>query len=184
MKKEEREKQIVLSALNIFKDHGYIATTTASIAKEAGISEVTLFRYFSSKQQIFIKSVRYVFEKIVKKDIEFDPNLTKKDKFEFVLLKKINTITKNKDFVTLLLNESRLISEFQDKSFLEIVIDNFESMFNMFSFNEKEQELIIRIVMGSILSFLYLPETDYIKQKEYVKTISNMIFNSINLGEI
>ncbi|MFP4457695.1 MAG: TetR/AcrR family transcriptional regulator [Clostridia bacterium] len=184
MKKEERKKQIILSALNVFKNNGYSASTTASIAKEADISEVTLFRYFSSKQQIFIKSVRHVFDKIVNKDIKIDPNLTKKEKFEFVLLRKINTITNNKDLVTLLLNESSLISEFQDKSFLEIVIDNFESMFNMFSFNEKEQKLIIRIIMGSILSFLYLPETDYIKQQEYVKTISNMIFNSINLGEI
>ncbi|TAH59811.1 MAG: TetR/AcrR family transcriptional regulator, partial [Gottschalkiaceae bacterium] len=57
MTKEERREQILESALNIFVDKGYNGATTVDISKEAGISEVTLFRYFDSKKQIFMEAI-------------------------------------------------------------------------------------------------------------------------------
>ena len=57
MSKEERREQILESALSIFIDKGYNGATTMDISKEAGISEVTLFRYFDSKKQIFREAI-------------------------------------------------------------------------------------------------------------------------------
>ncbi len=54
MNKEDREKELLQAALNVFIEKGYKGTTTAEIAKKADISEVTLFRYFKSKDEIFI----------------------------------------------------------------------------------------------------------------------------------
>ena len=55
--KEARRKQIVDSALNLFVEKGYKGTTTQEIAKSAGVSEVTLFRNFDSKKDIFMEGV-------------------------------------------------------------------------------------------------------------------------------
>ncbi len=47
-----REK-IMNSAQELFAESGYAAVTTKEIAKNASISEVTLYRYFDSKRSLF-----------------------------------------------------------------------------------------------------------------------------------
>lgn len=49
---DTREK-IIKAALRLFGENGYSATSTRAIASEAGINEVTLFRHFGSKQNLF-----------------------------------------------------------------------------------------------------------------------------------
>lgn len=50
--KETKEK-IMNAALELFSHRGYKGTTTRSVAEKAKISEVTLFRYFGTKQELF-----------------------------------------------------------------------------------------------------------------------------------
>jgi AcrR family transcriptional regulator len=50
--------KIIQSALKLFSKKGFLGTTTKEIAKEAKIAEVTLFRYFNSKENLFIEVLR------------------------------------------------------------------------------------------------------------------------------
>ncbi len=45
--------RILRAALKLFSQKGYLATTTKDIAREANIAEVTLFRYFPTKEKLF-----------------------------------------------------------------------------------------------------------------------------------
>jgi AcrR family transcriptional regulator len=45
--------KILETALKLFSQEGYLGATTREIAREAGIAEVTLFRYFPSKERLF-----------------------------------------------------------------------------------------------------------------------------------
>ena len=54
------EEKIVRAALKQFETHGFAAATTKSIAAEAGVAEITLFRYFGDKKTLFIKVAAYV----------------------------------------------------------------------------------------------------------------------------
>lgn len=47
------KSKIINAALKLFSQKGYLATTTKDIAREADIAEVTLFRYFPTKQKLF-----------------------------------------------------------------------------------------------------------------------------------
>ncbi|OPZ85081.1 MAG: HTH-type transcriptional regulator TtgR [bacterium ADurb.Bin429] len=47
-----RREEILAAAMRLFARQGYARTTTKEIAQEAGISEGTIYRYFSSKQEI------------------------------------------------------------------------------------------------------------------------------------
>ena len=52
-----RDKQIVRerlqhAALALYRDHGYDRTTTAQIAKRAGVTERTFFRHFADKREV------------------------------------------------------------------------------------------------------------------------------------
>ncbi len=52
------KNRILRSALKLFSQKGYLGTTTKDISKEAGVAEVTLFRYFSSKEKLFIEVLK------------------------------------------------------------------------------------------------------------------------------
>lgn len=46
----EKQEKILRSALKLFAQHGYAATSTAKVAKEAGVSEGLIFRHFGNKE--------------------------------------------------------------------------------------------------------------------------------------
>ncbi|GAB4574485.1 MAG: TetR/AcrR family transcriptional regulator [Anaerolineae bacterium] len=49
----DTRQKIIEAALKLFRENGYKATPTRAIAAEAGVNEVTLFRHFGSKQNLF-----------------------------------------------------------------------------------------------------------------------------------
>ncbi len=53
MKPRDTRKRILLAGLRLFSKSGYLGATTKEIARQAGIAEVTLFRYFPSKEKLF-----------------------------------------------------------------------------------------------------------------------------------
>jgi len=59
-----REK-IVETARSLFAEKGYNRTTTAEIAREAGLSEGTIYRHFNSKKELLMECVAPVMQKIV-----------------------------------------------------------------------------------------------------------------------
>ncbi|WP_426454698.1 TetR/AcrR family transcriptional regulator [Paenibacillus sp. S-38] len=48
--------KLILAAIDLIAEQGYDGTTTKEIAAAAGVSEVTLFRHFGSKQALLIAS--------------------------------------------------------------------------------------------------------------------------------
>jgi len=55
-----RHEKIILSSIDVFARTNYEKATTALLAKEAGIAEGTLYKYFPSKKQLFLDCCRYV----------------------------------------------------------------------------------------------------------------------------
>src|SRR5216684_3869976 len=51
-KKQQTRELIVETALELFSEHGYQATTVADIAASADVSERTVFAYFLTKEDI------------------------------------------------------------------------------------------------------------------------------------
>ncbi|ACM60614.1 TetR family transcriptional regulator [Caldicellulosiruptor bescii] len=59
MKKSEVTKnKIIQTAIKLISQNGYAATTTAQIAKEAGVSEATLFKYFKDKETLLKEVIK------------------------------------------------------------------------------------------------------------------------------
>ncbi len=55
--KDDRRKQILLAALNIFINRGFAAAKMSDIATEAGISYGLMYHYFQSKEEIYAELV-------------------------------------------------------------------------------------------------------------------------------
>lgn len=55
---KERKRQIIETARAVFASQGYAHAGTADLAKAAGVSEPALYRYFPSKKDIFLATLR------------------------------------------------------------------------------------------------------------------------------
>lgn len=55
--KEKREEEILVAALELFVEKGYVNTKTSEISKAVQISEGLLFHYFKSKEALLTKLV-------------------------------------------------------------------------------------------------------------------------------
>jgi len=49
----DKQKRIIEASQRLFGERGFAQTATADIAKEAGVTERTLFKHFSSKAELF-----------------------------------------------------------------------------------------------------------------------------------
>jgi len=47
------KEKILTAAMSLVSERGYLGATTREIAREAGVTELTLFRHFGSKEQLF-----------------------------------------------------------------------------------------------------------------------------------
>ncbi len=56
--KQQRRQAIASAAIELFQRQGFQATTIEQIAKVAGVSAPTVFKYFGSKQEIILEMVR------------------------------------------------------------------------------------------------------------------------------
>ncbi len=164
MNKEQREKELLQAALNVFIEKGYKGTTTAEIARVADISEVTLFRYFKSKDEIFMLSVKPVIEEslnMLKLDVDQEKF---KDALRAALIQRVQYINKHHLVIKLILNEQMLLNEYQNV--IEEMVKSLQEV--LFSYGVKEKiELKQRILMGMFLSFLYHPDNKLKRIEEY-----------------
>jgi AcrR family transcriptional regulator len=63
-KKEETRKKIMAVALKLFSKEGYVKATTKQIAEEADVNEITLFRHFGNKENLFHETLEYYVEEM------------------------------------------------------------------------------------------------------------------------
>lgn len=70
----EKEKKILEAAISVFAKKGFSASTTSEIAKNAGVAEGTIFRYFKTKKdilrEIIIQTINLLGGKLVIKPLE------------------------------------------------------------------------------------------------------------------
>lgn len=180
MKKEDRRKQILDAAMTVFIEKGFNGSTTLQIAKAANISEVTLFRYFSSKQEIFLKGIAPILFSTLEGSINTSMELSVEARLSYILYERINFISSNYKIVKLILTEAPLLSKLGSEGFMNKILQMLKNMLIKVGVPTKDIEFTLRLLMGSILSFLYMPEMDEENVKNYVSRIVSIVLKEIN----
>ena len=116
MSRIETRKKIIDCAEILFANDGYKGVTTKQIAKESGITEMTLFNHFSSKELLYKTVVKenYLATEIVSKF----PELTYKDlekDLTIITEHLLNQYYKNRYILMMRLKEKNTFNE--DESF-------------------------------------------------------------------
>ena len=75
-RRERNAREIQQTAISLFAERGYAAVTVDDIAREAGISERTFFRYFASKDHLLVaeasRRIDVILESLVRQDDALD----------------------------------------------------------------------------------------------------------------
>src|SRR5437764_11224533 len=59
----ERRQDLIETAIRVFTEGSYRGTTTAEIARAAGVSEPILYRHFASKRELYLAALEHVWAK-------------------------------------------------------------------------------------------------------------------------
>ena len=171
MNRDEIREQILESALEVFIENGYNKSTTQGIADAAAISEVTLFRYFDSKKEIFTESIEPILLSTLRKSMVEAKDLNPQEKLKYILTERLRIIIKHKDVIRLILMESEINREIANIDYIGKISQLLKQSIEESGFKNGNEDFIFRMLMGSILSFLYLPQTDEDKIEDFVEDL-------------
>jgi AcrR family transcriptional regulator len=73
----EKQEKVMRSTISEFIEHGFEKGNIGDIAKNAGVAKGSMYQYFENKRELFLFSVRWSIELIVKK---YDKYITMTDK--------------------------------------------------------------------------------------------------------
>lgn len=149
---EKTRQKIISSAKELFIRQGYKGTTTKQVAKDAGISEMTLFRHFPTKELVFravIQPLNDFLEKL--HFLEVDDIKTQ---IKELLQDRLSFLCIERDLVRFAIMESHLAP-----IGFNPVEEAAQKIRNLLSSVETpRRELYLRVIMGYVLTWIFLPE--------------------------
>jgi len=179
MSPEQRKRHVVDCARELFVRNGYAGTSTLSIAKAADISEMTLFRYFPHKRDIFLYVIRPVLEVFTpetqrgtanvlsRSGLHGGENLNTVEQvvWEF-LQRKMRFIQNNRALLLLVLIESHLQPDLAgDFNPIVQVQTQLRVLLVTHGLNEEDASLAIRLMTGLLMSTLFAPPDGELDRK-------------------
>lgn len=164
----EKQKQILLAAIDSFSEKGYAATSTSEIAKKAGVAEGTIFRHYKTKKDLLMAIVAPTMAKFLApfiiKDISKVIN-TNYPSFEDFLRAMIenrkNFLQQNFSLFKIMLQELPLQPELQAQFKTHILPAVYERMTALIRHYQQKGEIIelppysvVRLIASTIFGYL------------------------------
>lgn len=178
MRKEDRRAQILDAAMTVFVKKGFTASTTLEIAGAANVSEVTLFRHFASKREIFLAGVEPIMLSTLEGTISLSAELGPEEKLAYILFERISLISRNSQVVRLILSEASLLSAVGGDNFMGRIVQTLRQVLVLTGVPAQREAVVLRVLMGSILSFLYMPQTGEEDIRVFAGQVAAMVLSS------
>jgi AcrR family transcriptional regulator len=106
MKKIDTKKRLLEATLKLISEKGYMGATTREIAKEAGVTELTLFRHFGSKEKLFKELLgSYTFLPKLKELLPELDGLSSREALELIATHFLLTLKERKAMVKIMYSE-------------------------------------------------------------------------------
>ncbi|WP_117303765.1 TetR/AcrR family transcriptional regulator [Planococcus salinarum] len=163
----DKTEQIFKGAITAFIKKGMQASTQ-EVAKEAGVAEVTLYRRYSTKENLFNTVLKNVLEKKFGAHVL---EIAKENDTEIFLTNiiedRLEVLMKNKDLVRMLLSESLRGNLTEKVNLPEVIFSSLKKGLE-YHFQNKNQQVDIdfcaKQLGGVFLSYLILPDTQQFDQ--------------------
>lgn len=159
-----RQGQIVEAATRVFAKKGFRRATTREVAREAGISEGTIYNYFEDKEAILMAIMDKLNETERRaEDFEEGGSADFRGFFEEYLRRRMSLIWENREVFRVVLSEMLVNAELRERYLRQVVEptmriaeDDFRSRMDRGEVRETDVPLAMRTVAGSLLGILIL----------------------------
>jgi AcrR family transcriptional regulator len=186
----EKQKQIIIAAIESFSTKGYAATSTSEIAKKAGVAEGTIFRHYKTKKDLLLSIVTPVMSKLIAPFIMKDLYKvidqryeTYEDFLRAMIINRRDFLEKNFPILKIMLQEIPFQPELREQ-FKKHVLKKIAQRFSALVLHYQEKGQIIEMPHTSVIQFtastligfllsryIFFPEADWNDEEEIERTI-------------
>ena len=103
---KDTQTRIIEAALTLFSNKEYASVTTLEISKLAGVSEMTLFRHFQTKENLMRRAVQQAVGLSLESGQEMDLDVSFSTFLQRLMHEKLTLISKHLPLIRLFLRES------------------------------------------------------------------------------
>ena len=102
---------MLLSSIELFSKYGFNGVSTANIAKEAEVSEATIFKHFKNKRELLLAIITPIIEHCIPQyDDIFTQNIENQNNnlrnlVHFIVTDRMQFLKQNKEIVNIFLSE-------------------------------------------------------------------------------
>lgn len=168
--------KILETALKLFSQKGYLGATTKEIAKEAEIAEITLFRYFPSKEKLFEEVINtYSFLPALKELMPEIAGMSYEKALTEIAKRFLETISSRKDMIQIMHSEIQRYPEKIHKIYHAFIDEIFKILASYFNEMQKKKilkgfdtELGAKAFLGMFFSYFNLHEIMMYKKYRHV----------------
>lgn len=115
-------KDLMLDAsLEVFTEKGYTLATTLEISKRAGVSEMTLFRHFHTKNNLFIASIKQAIGESIVDDLTNDMDQSLREFIRLLMHEKMLMISSHTSLIKMLIRETLAHTLPQELAFTKMI---------------------------------------------------------------
>ncbi len=185
MQEDNTREKIINAAKDVFSSKGYTGATTKQISKAAGVAEITLFRHFETKSNLFYETIYKYLVSNVLDFKESDNDLDIKQVIANFIEKRIDTLRKNKDLFICTIYEAQFNDEIKgifekihSKIFEALVIyikskDQKNNEYNI----EHMAQIFLSTIVGIIIFEAVGGSKEFVDSNKSIEIINALIFN-------
>jgi AcrR family transcriptional regulator len=159
-----RREQIVEAATRVFAEKGFRRATTREVAREAGISEGTIYNYFEDKDALLMAILDKLNE-TERRAEDFEEGMATDFRgfLKGYLRRRMSLIWENREVFRVVLSEMLVNAELRElylrrvvEPTMRVAEENFRSRMEQGEVRETDAPLAMRSVAGAVLGVLVL----------------------------
>lgn len=184
MEEDATKERILIAAKEVFSNKGYTRATTKEISKLSGLAEVTLFRHFETKGNLFYETIyKYLIVTMLDSTV-LDGSLDARQSILNLIQERIDTLRKNKDLFICTIYEAQFNDEIKDM-LKRIHSKVFDALVLYLEFNQEKikdmkieytAQLFLSTMVGQIVFETLSPSEELVDSEDLIKTIRTFIF--------
>ncbi|GKU83734.1 TetR/AcrR family transcriptional regulator [Niallia sp. NCCP-28] len=191
-----KQKKILIAAIEAFSDKGYAATSTNEIAKKAGVAEGTIFRHYKTKKDLLTAILTplvhtliapFIVKDFFSKVLDLSYN-TFEEFIRAIVYNRLEFLKKNQALFKILIQEIPFHEDLRELFKEQIAKKIFKRMEELVESFKAKSEIIdiptyssVRLTVTSIFGYfiaryILLPEAKWNDEEEIETTIQFILY--------